>query len=153
MKLGGFFKKLDRKPDGCASRAVTLTDDRPEWLQDAIREAHVSDLPRDWIYQECEAACDAIDDGSLSDEDSIHEYADGRVDTYTKDRYEWAADMCLTDTFAAAESDLEDMGGGSVDTADRMGQLQYCAAARIARIMLEAWREHEDDEDSENVEA
>lgn len=153
MKLGGFFKKLDRAPEGCASRAVTLADNRPEWLQDAIREAHCSDLPRDWIYQECEAACDAIDDGSLSDDDSVHEHADGRVDTYTKDRFEWSADMCLTDTFAAAESDLEDMGGESSDMTDRIGRLQYCAIARIARIMLEAWHEHEDDGDEESVEA
>jgi hypothetical protein len=145
-RLGSYFKKLNRAPEGCASRAVTTTDDRPEWLQEAIREAHVSDLPRDWIYQECEAVCDAIDEGSLKDEvlgyqeDAIHEYADSRVDIYTKDRYEWAADMCLTGTYAEAESEWNDGGQvGATDTTEKLGALQYYACARIARIILEAW--------------
>lgn len=139
-KLGAFFVKIDRKPEGCASRAVTLTDDRPNWLLEAIQEVHGNDMPRDWIYQECEAVCDAIDDGSLTDEDSLHEYADGRVDTYTKDRYDWAADMCLSSTFSEAEQSLEDAGGDNgADTVARLGLLQYYACERIARIILEAF--------------
>ena len=137
-KLGSFFIPLERKPEGCATRAITLTDDRPDWLLEAIQEAHCSDLPRDWIYQECEAACDAIDNGSL-DEDSVHEHADSRVDVYTQARYDWAADMCGTSTFSEAESTLDDLGRTGVDTTELLGQLQYCACERIARVILDAY--------------
>lgn len=136
MKLGQFFETKTRD-DG--KKFVTLADDRPDWLYDAVYEAHQSDAPNDWIFAECEAACDAIDDGTLSDDDSVHEYADGRVDVYTRELYQWAADMCLSDTFAAAESDDSDLGTPENDsTVDRLMRLQYHAIARIARIMLEA---------------
>jgi hypothetical protein len=147
-KLGDYFKKLDRKPEGCASRAVTLADNRPEWLHDAIREAHVSDLPNDWIYEECQAACDAIDAGDLKDDDAIHEYADGRVDIYTRARFDWAAQFCLSDTYADAESEDNDCGGDDSDVAERFGRIQYFAIARIARILLDASLAQTDDEES-----
>lgn len=140
MKLGDFFKR-DTRHDG--TKFVTLADNRPDWLHDAVYEAHQSDLPNDWIYAECEAACDAIDDGSLTDEDSLHSHADCRVDVYTRDLYQWAADMCLSDTFAAAESDAEDIGDPPNETEKRLAQLQYYAIARIARIMLEAAEENQ----------
>lgn len=151
MKLATFFKKLARKPEGCASRAVTLKANRPDWLHDAIRTAHASDLPNDWIYEECQAACDAIDEGSLTDEDSIHEYADGRVDVYTKARYDWAAQFCLSTTYADAESEDNDCGGEGSDVAERLGRLQYFAIARIARTILEAHDEQKDEQDEEGV--
>jgi hypothetical protein len=150
MKLGTFFKKLDRKPEGCASRAVTLSDNRPDWLHDAIRDAHASDLPNDWIYEECEAACDAIDEGSLTDEDSIHEHADSRVDVYTQARYQWAAQFCVSTTYADAEAEALDVGPIH-DTVTHLGVVQYYACARIARTILEAYDEHKDDMDAEGV--
>lgn len=138
-KLASYFKKLDGKP------GVTTTDDRPEWLQGAIREAHTGDLPHDWIYAECQAVCEAIDDGTFKDEvlgyqeDAIHEFADSRVEVYTKARYEWAAEFCLTYTYAEAEGEDTDNGGDSSDVAEKLGRVQYYACARIARVILEAW--------------
>jgi len=146
MKLSKFFTTGTRDN---GETFTTLTDDRPEWLQDAIREAHVSDLPNDWIYAECSAACDAIDDESLTDEDSIHEYADGRVDIYTKDLARWYADMCLSDTFASAESDAEDIGPSDDMSIDaQLRRLQYFACARIARTMLDAFNASKDEEEN-----
>jgi hypothetical protein len=137
MKLQSFWTKIED------STRDTLTDNRPDWLYEAVQAAHVSDLPNDWIYAECRAACDAIDDGSIACEDDIHEHADSRVDVYTKDLYQWAADMCLSDTFAQAESDVEDMGGDSRDdTLQRIRELQYFAISRIARTVFEAWEEN-----------
>src|SRR5215472_11134227 len=85
---------------------VVLAEGRPEWLYDAVRDAHQGTLPNDWIYEECRAAVKAFDDEVLTDDDdSDHEYADGRVDTYTKDLFQWAANFCLTDTWAEAEQE------------------------------------------------
>ena len=143
MNLSKFFTTIMRN-DG--SKAVVLTDDRPEWLHEAIRDVHGSDLPNDWIYRECRDACASIDDGALTDDDSVHEYADSAVDVYTRDLYQWSADMCLTDTWANAESEADDLGCGA-DMTKRISVIQYCAIATIARAMLSACDEHQEGED------
>jgi hypothetical protein len=142
MKLTSYFTRDN------ARKIVTLKTKRLEWLYEAIREAHVSDPPNDWIYEECYAACEAIDDGSLKDDDDVHEFADSRVDIYTRDLFQWSADFCLTDTFASAESELSDCGGSDDgDMAKKIAQLQYFAIARIARTILEAYEANKDADD------
>lgn len=136
MKLGSFFET--RKRDN-GDEYSTLIDSRPEWLHNAVREAHSGDLPNDWIYLECRAACDAIDEGSLRDDDAMHEYADGRVDVYTQALYQWAADFCLSRVWAEAESEAEDFGvEGAIE--DKLRSIQFCAIRRIAQAMLDAMR-------------
>ena len=134
-------KKRGRGPK--APTFVSLKDTRPDWLRAAVYAAHCEDLPNDWIYAECLAACEAIDAGDLGNsvyqEDMIHEYADSRVDIYTRDLYQWAADFCLSNTFAGAESSAADMGeADGRDMVDRIKVLQYLAIENIARIMLDA---------------
>ena len=125
---------------------TTLADDRPDWLQEAVREAHQGTLPSDWIYAECKAAAEAFDEGvfdDCEDDDSVHEYVDGRVDVYTQALYRWAADFCLTETFSVADeeaSDMDDpeMSACEVDLAKRLSNIQYAAIRHIADTMREA---------------
>jgi hypothetical protein len=126
---------------------VSLKDGRPDWLQEAVHEAHGGNLPDDWIYAECEAACEAIDNGDLKDEDALHEHADGRVDVYTKARFEWAAQFCLTDLYSTAEGEAEEMGDTS-DVTEKLGLIQYHAIYHIAATMLQAVAEATDEEDA-----
>lgn len=138
---------------------VSLHVDRPEWLQDAVYTAHGGDMPNDWIYDECRATCDAIDDGSIDIEgredainDAIHDHADSRVEIYTKPLFQWAADMCLSDTFSEAESDLKDMGGDeTTDMVKRLMALQYCAIRRIAETMVQAVKENSEADAAESA--
>ena len=37
-----------------------LKDDRPEWVQDAVREAHGDRMPDDWTYAQCDMAAALI---------------------------------------------------------------------------------------------
>lgn len=124
---------------------VCLLDSAPEWLRDAVHDAHNGDGPHDWIYCECRDACEAIDHGDLTDDDSVHQYADGRVDMYTRDLYQWAADMCLSDTYSHAQSSADDCGDTSTDE-KRISVLQYSAIESIARTVLDACLEHASDE-------
>jgi hypothetical protein len=138
-QLGSYFVDATRT-DG--TTFVKLAEDAPEWLAEALREAHAGDLPDDWGYAQCRDACAAYDDGALSlseDGDDVHEYADNAVDIYTKDRYQWAADHCLGSLFANAESEADELGP-SEDTTARLGVVQYCAIRAIASTMLEAIR-------------
>ena len=141
--LGSYF--VTGKRDNGETFAK-CTDDAPQWLRDAIMTAHDSDLPNDWVYAECRAACEAIDEGSLGANDDDdgrddgRDHADGRVDVYTRALFMWAADMCLTDTFASAEQDAED-GAGTLEgtTVQQLTVIQYYAIRRIAAIMCEAY--------------
>jgi hypothetical protein len=121
---------------------ITLADDAPPWLKEAVREAHQDTLPSDWIYAECQAATLAFDEGSLDDsedDDCVHEHTDSRIDTATKDLYQWAADFCLTDTFAAAEEEATDMGMlEEKETVKRIMSVQYAAIRYIADTMRQA---------------
>jgi|HubBroStandDraft_2_1064218.scaffolds.fasta_scaffold00990_12 hypothetical protein len=120
---------------------TTLADDAPEWLRSAVREAHHGTLPTDWIYAECLAAAEMFDAGDLvdseEDDGDVHAYADSRVDVYTKTLYEWAADFCLTDTWAEAEQEAKDMGLPE-ETEKRIAVIQYAAIRHIADTMRRA---------------
>ncbi len=134
-KLGSFFQRSTRD-DGTAYTA--LREDRPDWLQEAVYAAHGSSLPCDWVYETCRAACDAIDDGTLSEDTGSHEFADGQVDVYTKELAQWYADFCTSDLYAQADSDADDMGHEKQSVNERLTTVQYCAIARIADCILHA---------------
>lgn len=137
-------KKRGRGPK--APSFVSLRDSAPQWLRDACYEAHFSDLPNDWIYDQIHDACRGIDDGYLTDDDSLHEYADSAADIYTSDLFAWAANLCQSSTFSYAEDALRDMGGsGDKDTAGRLGMIQYCAIEAIAATILHAYETARDE--------
>jgi hypothetical protein len=115
---------------------VTLRDDRPEWLQDAVRDAHRGTLPNDWTYAECLAAVEAYDESAIAD-DEMHDHVDARVDVYTKDLYQWAAAMCLTDTWSEAEAEARETGMPE-ETERRIACIQYHAIRYIAEVMRSA---------------
>lgn len=117
---------------------TTLSESRPAWLQEAVREAHQGDLPVDWIYAECKAAVEAFDEGYFTDdEDTVHAHTDGRVDVYTQALYQWAADFCLTNTWTEAESEAQDMGLPE-ETEKRIACIQYAAIRHITDTMRDA---------------
>lgn len=123
----------DTRNDG--TTFYTLSADAPEGLLDAVGEAHGDTTPNDWIWEECAAAWNADED--LTDSDALHEYADGRVDIYTKAIYQWGADMCLTDTYSNAESEADDSGAECTDVEKRFQVIQYYAIMRVASVIAE----------------
>jgi hypothetical protein len=122
----------------------TLADDRPQWLNDAVRDAHDNDFPCDWVYEVCYHACYAIDDGSLTVDSGSHEFADNEVDVYTRDLYRWAADMCLRSSYTEAEENARDMGAfdnpEGVHTI--LSTIQYCCIAKIADCIVHMWNDN-----------
>jgi hypothetical protein len=69
-----------------------LKDDAPEWITDAIHEAHGGMMPEDiryrWIEEAFDAIADADEDDDLDDVGS--EYAED-VDVYNMNLYRWLA--------------------------------------------------------------
>jgi hypothetical protein len=142
MKLANWFETRKRDDGG---EFVTLMDDAPEWLRDAVRGAHAGDLPSDWVYAECWAACEAIDEGSLSNDDDVHAHADTRVDVYTRRLFAWAAEMCGTTTWASAEEEAEEAGSNTDRCEEKIKVIQLFAISSIAGSMLRAVAAHGDE--------
>lgn len=138
MKLGRFFESATRDS---GATCVRMVDDAPEWLTDAVRAAHLGDFPNDWIYEQCRNVCDAIDDGAISDSDSVSQWADGAADIYTSDLFAFAKDMFHTYTFSNGEELARDVGGDSdrVSISEQIGRVQYFAIEAIAQSILSAF--------------
>ena len=134
VSLGSFFESRTRDS---RETYYALKDGAPSWLQEAIHEAHQGDLPSDWVYETCYATCVAIDDEAL-DENGTHEFADSQVDFYTRDRFQWAAEMCHSHAYAAAEEQQREMGETDTPIEERLGVIQFFAIETIAQIILAA---------------
>lgn len=116
---------------------VSFAEDAPEWLKEAVRKAHQGTFPNDWIFAECRAAVEAFDEGALTDsedDDDVHAHADGHVEPYTKNLFQWAADLCLTETFSNAEQEANDMGMAA-GFRHQLAYIQYAAIRHIADTM------------------
>lgn len=72
-----------------------LKNDAPEWVRDAVREAHGGAWPNDWIYQHCAYAADALAELDDSDdpEDFGGDFASQNVEPYTHCLTRWLADV------------------------------------------------------------
>ena len=158
IQASEFFEQVQRSgtkdPD---ETLVRLKDAAPEWLKDAVRKSHQGMLPHDWVFAQCYGACiaiDGLDDAALKDSDWLHEHADGEVDVYTKSRFRWAMDFCLTEIFAEAEANAADiLSDGESDTNARLGAIQYCAIETIASLMRDAIASADGDADENEPES
>lgn len=125
----------------------TLSSDAPEWLREAVYEAHQGNLPNDWVYEECRAAFEAYLDGDFGCDLDVHEHADSRVDVYTKVLMQWIVDFCLTSLYARAKEAAEGMGT-ECDMTKHASVVQYCAIASIAQTIAQACQDAEESEES-----
>lgn len=136
-EAAGFFTRSTR-PDG-ETTYVHLLNGRPDWVQELARDAHGDFLPDDWKYATIEAALDHIGDGDYETADdareAAQEFADGAVDVYTSDRYEWLSSNLrrggyvdqARDDFGASDSHVDDIGRG-----------QYLEAQEIYEAVVDA---------------
>jgi hypothetical protein len=135
QNLASYFRRITRDSGDVA---YTLVDGAPEWLMEAVRDAHAGSMPCDWIWDTCHSVACAIDDGSFSDDDSLDEFADSNVDVYTKALYQWSADLCTSDLFSNAEEEAGELLGDESDLEKRMSVIQFCAIRFIAQVILQA---------------
>ncbi len=124
-----------QKPRDNGETFYTLSDDAPEGLLEAIREAHQGTMPNDWVWEECKAAFESDED--LTDGDNLHQHADDRVEIYTKALFQWAADMCLTSLYSNAEAEAEEICDQAGSIEDRFKAIQFCAIQSIAHTIAE----------------
>ena len=117
------------------STYVTLRDDRPQWLADAVHDAHDDEMPNDWRYATCADICEMIDDGT---EDAC-EIADALTDVYTGDLLEWANGHMNR---ACRPIPVEYLPSDEVDAARVLTLTQYETVREMAEILAAAIEEN-----------
>jgi hypothetical protein len=130
--VGRFFKVVDD--------LVFLHDDAPQWLSDAVFEAHDGASPNNWVYEQCMHAVGVLDDGCVDDD----EVAADLVDVYTADLIAWLADdqMCRV---GYVDQAMEEFAPGTLSEALAVGQrLQL---EHIVRSLVTAMEGAGDDDD------
>lgn len=137
MEISEFFVRKTRD-DG--TEFVSLRDDRPEWLHDAVHEAHGDEFPDDWVYATCSRVAFDIDDGM----DDAHEIADSQTDVYNVSRVAWLAGNWQR----ASWVDQAREEGILIEGADLFEQLgigQYMQIRHIAQTLLDAVEANQDE--------
>lgn len=124
----------DTRADG--SKFVRLRDGHPEWMRDAVREAHGGAGPNDWHYEAIRAMAEGLAERTFDAEtwngfdsavcDACHELADSLVDDYTSVLLEWLAQApgALEACDEAAEEGLVD-GSADMETRIKVGQYRW----------------------------
>ena len=112
------------------STYTTLKDGRPDWIYDAVYEAHGDMPPDDRIYRLCRDAFMFIHDNDAT-EDDAGEFAEQAVDVYTMNRLRWLASHLSRPGLCDEAAD--EFGGGYDDASitDRIGWGQYLEASRV----------------------
>lgn len=125
---------------------TTLKDDAPEWLRDAVREAHDNEFPNDWRYEMCLGIAEAIAMCDEINEDTVYDLnLDSLVDVYTSDLTRWLADD--VNRLSLVDEVRESWGyDDSVSTFNILQGAQLYAMEGMARIIVAAMLESEDED-------
>jgi AcrR family transcriptional regulator len=107
--------ELRHRADG--SPYYVLADGSPEWMLDAVREAHAGKLSNDWSYRLAAYIAQAAA-GYDAPEDYDSEIADSVVPVYTSELIDWMSSHA--DRRALADEAIEN-GAQSIDAACRQG--------------------------------
>lgn len=145
----GYFETRKRGDEPDAERFVSLKDERPDWLQELVFEAHGHGdyLPDDWRYQTIRDAIGHIHDSGAESaddlEDSAHEFADQNVDVYTGSRYAWLASNLRRSGYVDEARD-EGLIGPDADVAEQIGVGQYEESREVFASVLQSLAERLD---------
>ncbi len=119
-----------------------LRQGSPEWMTDAIHEAHADMMPDDWRYACIEAAAYAIAAG----ETGAGDFADAQVDPYNGARVAWLASHSYRADYC---DEAAVFLGGEGSIMDRIGWGQYREASEIFDLLYSFLSDLADEEPDE----
>lgn len=130
----------------------TLAENAPEWLRDAVMEAHSDEFPNDHLYSLCLGAVADIADASEGAycSDQSHDFADSVVPIYNAVLARWLADnVSRASWIDEAQSELGTEGDVFAMIAGGMYlEAQHVWNAVHEAISAEAERRDEEAEDA-----
>lgn len=139
------FDAMETKTRDNGDSFVKLAEGSPEWMTEAVHAAHGDMLPDDWRYRKIMEAAEALASGD--DPDDGGEWADNAVDVYDADRLRWLASHSSRVDYCDEAAEEYGGEGGMID---RMGWGQYREASEVWALLVEALRDLETDDDSDD---
>lgn len=143
------FKTFTRH-DG--SRYVSLVEDAPGWMREAVYEVHQDRGPNDWVYEHCSYLVERIAECDRALDVDSCEIADALVDVYTTNLTAWLAshpdNVALCDE-AVSEGLIE----ADAPMARRIAVAQYMFLDRACAILTSAIETADPGEDINESEA
>ncbi len=130
-----FAAAFEERPRLNAESFYALKDGSPEWMLDAVRDAHGSFAPDDWRYSAIRGLVAAIADGA--DPDDMGEAIDSEVDVYTGHLTAWLASN--VQRVAYCDEARHDCGAPA-SMEEAMQQGQYMELQEIAASLAESLR-------------
>lgn len=148
MKISKFFhsKNGPKNRYGIGTKTYHLTIDAPDWLKEAIYDLHCGSLPSNYIYDLAHSFSVDYDNGNVTSDDDFHEWADGMIDVYNADLYQFAADNSSASWYD--DESATDLIGTSNDPLDHIRAVQYSVALTVAQAL---YRAIEDNLDEDNL--
>jgi len=132
---------FERKHRDNGEAFYCLTDNAPDWLTDAVREAHDDEFPNDWRYNICHSIISDLDDATApTDDDDMHESADTLVDIYNSDRLTWLHDS-LGRIAYCDEAQSDGLTAEPADVFGIIGAGQYVCILQMAYVLRDAYVE------------
>jgi hypothetical protein len=101
---------------------IKLTDDRPEWMFEAVRDAHCGMSPDDRRYEMIKECVDTLLE--FDDWEDTHQMIDRLVDVYHTDRVKWLASHLDRGEYCT-EAIADGMFTGESSIWDILGEGQY----------------------------
>jgi len=134
-----YFVRQARADD---SLYYILTADAPDWLREAVYQAHDDEAPNDWRYETCADIWEGLMDAIKHDmdlDDFIHTAADDCVPIYTHELTTWLDDN--PSRMAYMDEYIETIGRPS-DSDELLRGGIYLCVYRMASILVDAYRDN-----------
>ena len=143
--LAASFETKERQSGGTFH---ALKDNAPDWVRDAVKDAHQDRFPCDWIYQQCDTIAGEIRQEIVHgeiDPDDIADYIEIEADIYTASLTAWLADHL--DNLDYCNRYASEFGFDNSNEApdNQITALitggQWLAKREIADVIIQAYRE------------
>ena len=138
--LAGSFETRERQGGGTFH---ALKDNAPEWVGDAVREAHGERLPCDWIYKQCDYIASDIRQAIVHDDvcpEDLADYIQVEADVYTASLTAWLADDIRNLEYCDQWGDEFGFNAdGGKDLTAVISGGQWLAKQEIASVMVSAY--------------
>lgn len=132
-----YFKQIDSREKSI----LAFSEQAPEWVRNAVEEAHFGSSTCDWVFDICRLFFEFNGPKLMSNaniEDIAYEFAISECDSRAPKLAQWYQEHCLHEFMLCAEEDLEETDLGGYTISDHIRAAQIAAISRIAKTLMEA---------------
>jgi hypothetical protein len=146
-----FANSFERKERPNGENFYCLKDGTPDWIKEAVHQAHGDLFPNDWIYAQCKAIAQDMTEYEPEDwMDSVSDWADSNVDIYNSDRAAWLGSHLHFGE--AVDEAVEELGHSDQGIYGDIAQGQYKVLEQIAYVLIQAVEDQAEVEEEEEEE-